>query len=122
MADCPNCGGSGKVGRFGGPNSSQCSTCRGSGKVAGSTRSKTGGCFACDGTGYRMRLGGPNSSGPCVTCGGSGRGEGKTRRTPRQTVSPVNLSEELGKLAQLHAAGVLTDVEFRLAKAKLLGN
>ena len=35
--------------------------------------------------------------------------------------APTSKADELGKLAQLHAAGTLTDQEFAAAKADLLG-
>jgi Bacterial PH domain len=34
---------------------------------------------------------------------------------------PVSAAEELGKLAHLHSSGVLSDAEFAIAKARLLG-
>jgi len=57
-------------------------------------------------------------------CGGSGRDSSGTRTKPASTARkpPASgLAEELAKLAQLHALGVLTDAEFAAAKAKLLG-
>ena len=58
-------------------------------------------------------------------CGGSGRDPlGSRTRTASTTRKPAvsNLADELAKLAELHALGVLTDAEFRQAKAKLLGS
>lgn len=56
-------------------------------------------------------------------CGGSGRdplgSRTRTASTPRKP-AVSNLADELAKLAELHALGVLTDAEFRQAKAKLL--
>jgi hypothetical protein len=73
-----------------------------------------------------MRFGGPNSFGTCYECSGTGRRPRTTPRqpTPRQPAqkkSVVSLVDELAKLAKLHAAGALTDEEFRRAKQKLLG-
>jgi putative oligomerization/nucleic acid binding protein len=37
------------------------------------------------------------------------------------SAAPASVSEELQRLAELHAKGVLDDTEFRAAKARLLG-
>jgi hypothetical protein len=126
VAKCPSCDGSGHSNRLGGPNSWKCSTCSGTGKVPGRTRSTANACDNCGGSGRTRRLGGPNSSGPCYLCSGTGR---KSKPTPRQPTprqpSPqksfISVVDELEKLAKLHAAGALTDEEFRQAKRKLLG-
>lgn len=41
--------------------------------------------------------------------------------TPAAATAPADSVEQLAKLAELHAAGVLTDDEFAAAKAKALG-
>ena len=126
MAKCPSCDGSGHSNRLGGPNSWKCSTCSGTGKVPGRTRSAANACDSCGGSGRTMRFGGPNSSGTCYECSGTGRRaqpapRKPTARPPAQQKSVVSLVDELAKLAKLHAAGALTDEEFRRAKQKLLG-
>lgn len=126
MAKCPSCSGSGHSNRLGGPNSWKCSTCSGTGKVPGRARSAANACDSCGGSGRSMRFGGPNSSGACYECSGTGRKvksaeRQPTSRQPAQKIPAVGLVDELAKLAKLHAAGALTDEEFRRAKQKLLG-
>ena len=127
MAQCPDCNGSGREFRFGGPRSgsSTCSTCSGKGKVPGRSRSSGSACGTCGGSGRQLVFGGPGGRRTCSMCGGSGRDSSGTRTKPASTARkpPASgLAEELAKLAQLHALGVLTDAEFRQAKAKLLGS
>jgi pyruvate/2-oxoglutarate dehydrogenase complex dihydrolipoamide acyltransferase (E2) component len=69
-----------------------------------------------------MRFGGPNSQGVCVTCSGTGRVVKQPPVKRASQKSTPDLADEIFKLAQLHASGVLTNEEFRLAKAKLLGS
>ena len=79
-------------------------------------------CSNCDGSGRVMRLGGPNSSGGCWECAGTGRVQRRTSTPKPASNRGFSVSDELLKLARLHAAGALTDEEFRLAKKKILGN
>lgn len=47
--------------------------------------------------------------------------EHRTTAAPAAAAAPVDGVEQVAKLAELHAAGVLTDEEFAAAKAKALG-
>lgn len=69
-------------------------------------------CSICGGVQSGMR---GHLSGHCATCEKIAKSTAGTG-----TSGPLSLSDEIRKLKELYDAGVLTDVEFELAKAKVL--
>lgn len=49
------------------------------------------------------------------------RGKGMEKRSYVQTVAGSSTADELSKLAELRDKGIITDAEFNVQKAKLLG-